>query len=184
MLWLLYAWLPAFVYERYGLSLAASGLTATIFLQSSSAAGVLLGGVLGDSVAQRYPAGRFQVVIWGLIGCAPFGFATFAAHSLPMMRLSACGFGLFAGFLMANIFSSLYDVVGPRNYGLATGVMNMIGGLGAGAAILIAGLWKRSVGMERLMLYALLISIACAMLLFLVLRTRFHSEKETAFQGA
>lgn len=184
MLWILYAWLPAFIYERYGLSLTQSGLTATLFLQASSATGVLLGGLLGDSVAARHPAGRLQVVIWGLIGCAPFGLLTFATHSLAVLKLSACGFGLFAGFLMANIFSSLYDVVGPRDYGLATGTMNTIGGLGAGAAIFMAGLWKHSFGMERLMFCGLVMSITCAGLLFFVLRARFDRERATAFQTA
>jgi MFS family permease len=174
MLWMLYAWLPVFIYDRYGLSLTQSGLTATLYLQSSSAAGVLLGGVLGDALSRRYPAGRFHVVIWGLLGCAPFALATFATHSLPLLKVSACGFGLFAGFLMANIFSALYDVSGPRNYGLATGVMNAVGGLGAGAAILAAGIWRSSVGIEPLMLGCLVLSMSCAILLFFVLK---HSSK-------
>jgi predicted MFS family arabinose efflux permease len=182
MLWMLYAWLPAFVFERYRLSLTESGLTATIFLQSSSAAGVLLGGWLGDSVSQHHPAGRFQVVIWASIACAPFGVVTFATHSLPLLKISACGFGLFAGLLAGNIFSALYDVAGPRGYGLATGVLNAIGGLGGGAAILIAGMWRHSVGIERLMLYALLASAGCAVLLLFVLRSRFDRERAMAFQ--
>jgi len=169
MLWMLYAWLPVFIYDRYGLSLTQSGLTATLYLQSSSAAGVLLGGVLGDALSRRYANGRLQVVIWGLFGCAPFALATFATHSLPLLKMSACGFGLFAGFLMANMFSALYDVSGPRNYGLATGVMNAIGGLGAGSAILIAGIWRSSVGIEPLMLGCLVLSMSCAVLLFFVL---------------
>jgi sugar phosphate permease len=166
---MLYAWLPVFVYERYGLSLTQSGLTATLYLQSSSAAGVLLGGVLGDALSRRYANARLHVVIWGLLGCAPFALATFAVHSLPLLKMSACGFGLFAGFLMANMFSALYDVSGPHNYGLATGVMNAIGGLGAGSAILITGIWRSSVGIEPLMLGCLLLSMSCAILLFLVI---------------
>lgn len=184
MLWMLYAWLPAFIYERYGLSLTQSGLTATLFLQSSSAAGVLLGGFLGDSIAHHHPAGRFQVAIWGLIGCAPFGLATFATHSLPVLKISACGFGLLAGFLMANIFSALYDVAGPRDYGLAAGILNMIGGLGGGAAIMIVGIWRHSVGIDRLMLGGIVMSLGCAVLLSFVVRTRFDREKALAFGTA
>jgi MFS transporter, Spinster family, sphingosine-1-phosphate transporter len=168
MLWTLYAWLPVFVYERYGLSLTQSGLTATLYLQSSSAAGVLLGGVIGDWLSRRYLDGRLYVVIGGLLSCAPFALATFAVHSLPLLKLSACGFGLFAGFLMANVFSALYDVVGASRYGFATGVMNAIGGLGAGSAILAAGIWKQALGIERLMFGWLVLSMSCAVLLFLV----------------
>ncbi len=133
---------------------------------------------VGDALSRRHPAGRLQVVIWGLLGCAPFALATFAAHSLPLLKISACGFGLFAGFLMANMFSALYDVSGPRNYGLATGVMNAIGGLGAGAAILIAGIWKSSIGIEPLMLGCLVLSMSCAVVLFLVIMR--SSKRELA----
>jgi MFS family permease len=182
MLWMLYAWLPVFVYERYGLSLTQSGLTATLYLQSSSAVGVLLGGIVGDALSRHHPAGRLQVVIWGLLGCAPFALATFAAHSLPLLKISACGFGLFAGFLMANMFSALYDVSGPRNYGLATGVMNAIGGLGAGSAILITGIWRSSVGIEPLMRGCLVLSMSCAVVLFFVLRMRFDFERKVGLE--
>lgn len=182
MLWILYAWLPAFVFERYHLSLTESGLTATIFLQSSSAAGVLLGGWLGDFLARHHPTGRFQVVIWAVIGCAPFAFAIFATHSLGVLKLSACGFGLFAGFFAGNLFSALYDVAGPRDYGLATGLLNSVGGFGGGAAILVVGLWRHSLGIDTLMLYALLASAASAMFLLLIVRARFGRERELAFQ--
>jgi hypothetical protein len=62
--------------------------------------------------------------------------------------------------------------------------MNMIGGLGGGAAILIAGLWQRSVGMEWLMFCGVVMSVACAVLLFFVLRARFDRERKIAFQPA
>jgi nitrate/nitrite transporter NarK len=68
------------------------------------------------------------------------------------------------------MFSGLYDVSGPRNYGLATGVMNAIGGLGAGSAILIAGIWRSSIGIEPLMRGCLVLSMSCAILLFFVLK--------------
>lgn len=182
MLWMLYAWLPAFIYERYGLSLTESGLVATLFLQTSSAIGVLLGGFIGDSLSQRRAQGRFEVIIAGLLVSGPFAFATFATHSLLILKLSTCGFGLFAGFLMANVFSALYDVAGRRDYGLATGVTNMIGGLGGGAAILAAGIWKQTVGIERLMLYASTVAAACAIILFFVVTVRFDQERALAFQ--
>jgi nitrate/nitrite transporter NarK len=98
------------------------------------------------------------------------------------LKLSACGFGLFAGFFAGNLFSSLYDVAGPRDSGLATGLLNSVGGLGGGAAILVVGLWRHSLGIDRLMLCALLTSAVSAMLLLRVVRARFSRERELAFQ--
>lgn len=176
MLWMLYAWLPNFIYETYKLSLAESGLTATLFLQSSSAAGVLIGGYLGDSFAQRGPFGRFRVLAIGLFCCAPFAFATYGVESLFLLKLSACGYGLFAGLFVSNIFASLYDVVSRRNYGLATGIINMIGGLGAGAAILFTGMLKQSFAISTLMSWGSILAMVMAVVLTLVIQMRFLRE--------
>jgi len=59
MLWMLYAWLPTFIFERYQLGLADSGLIATFYLQSSSAVGVLASGVLADWLVKYTRAARF-----------------------------------------------------------------------------------------------------------------------------
>ncbi len=66
------------------------------------------------------------------------------------------------------------------NYGLATGLMNAIGGLGAGSAILIAGIWRSSLGIEPLMRGCLVLSMSCAILLFFLLRARFEFERKLA----
>ena len=184
VLWILYAWLPSFIYERYHLTLTASGLIATLYLQSGSATGVLLGGVLGDFLAKRHAAARLQIVAWALLASAPFALAALATHSLLGMKVTALGFGLFAGFLMANIFSALYDVVERSSYGLATGTLNAIGGAGAGAAILLAGVWKQSVGIERIMLYGLALCVASSVALLLVIETRFASGNQSVVQVA
>lgn len=173
MLWMLYAWLPTFIYETFHLSLAESGLTATLFLQTGSAAGAMLGGYVGDTYGSRRRLGRFHVLLFGLVTCAPFALAVFAAESLPLLKLSAFCFGLFAGLFVSNIFASAYDIVSPRNFGLATGVINMAGGLGSGAAILFAGMWKQSVSISSLM--AIGTSFALVMALVLALTLRFYS---------
>ena len=180
VLWLLYAWLPSFIYERYALTLTGSGLAATLYLQCGSAAGVILGGILGDFLAMRYAAARLQVVIWSLIACAPFGVTAFAVHSLIMMKASAACFGLFAGFLMANLFSSLYDVVGKNDYGLAVGIVNTLGGAGAGASILLAGVWNQSVGIEKIMTYSSCLCIISSLFLFAAVRNHSVTQRRLA----
>ena len=147
MLWMLYAWFPNFIYEHYHLSMTESGLTATVYLQISCMAGVLAGGVLADWLVQRIRSGRFLIAVAGLAGCAPFAFLSLAAGSLAIAKLSAAAFGFFAGVFVANTFAAAYDVISRQNYGLATGILNLTGGLAGGAAILAAGLWKASVGM-------------------------------------
>ena len=177
MLWMLYAWLPDFVYERYRLTLGGSGLTATIYLQSSSAIGALLGGYIGDLTSKHHPAGRFRVVVTGVVLCAPFAFLTFYAPTFPLMVGSEIAFGLFGGLFMANIFSSAYDVVSPRNFGFGTGFLNLCGGLGAGAAILLSGVLKQSITMALLMFWAACTAISLGILLYFTVERKLEHDR-------
>ena len=174
MLWMLYAWLPNFIYERYGLSMAASGLTATLYLQTSTAAGVLAGTAAVDRLAARFPAVRLYLVGAGLLCSAPFAALALGSHSLAMLKLSAAGFGLFGGCMMGNVYPATCDVVDRRNYGFAVGVLNLFGGMAGGSAIFLAGWWKASIGIGPLMTAAAVFSAAAAVILLGVTRLRFH----------
>lgn len=180
LLWVLYAWLPTFVYERYREPLASSGWIATVYLQASSACGILLGGYVGDRVAKRQRAGRFYVVSAGLFAAAPFAYAIFAVSELWMMKAACCGFGLFSGFLVANVFASIYDVVPPSRFGFATGLVNLVGGLGAGAAMLAAGVLARSIGFAELMLFTSAAALLVSALLFTTAATQFGRDRARA----
>jgi hypothetical protein len=46
---------------------------------------------------------------------------------------------------------------------------------------MIVGIWRHSVGIDRLMLGGIVLSLGCAVLLFFVLRTRFDRERAMAF---
>ncbi len=184
MLWMLNAWFPSFIYERYHLSMTQSGLTATVYLQISCMAGVLAGGVLADWLVQRIRSGRFLIAAVGLVACAPFAFLSLAAGSLTIAKLSAAAFGFFAGVFVANTFAASYDVISTQNYGLATGILNLAGGLAGGAAILTAGLLKASLGMAPLMKWQAIASAAGAVLLLFVVLMRFASDRRAALASA
>lgn len=180
MLWMLYAWFPNFIYERYHLSMTESGLAATVYLQISCMLGVLTGGVLADWLVVRVRSGRFLIAVAGLAGSAPFAFLSLAAGSLAVAKLSAAAFGFFAGVFVANTFAAAYDVISSQNYGLTTGILNLTGGLAGGAAMLAAGLWRASVGMASMMKWQAIASAACAMLLLFVVMTQFASDRRKA----
>jgi MFS family permease len=184
MLWMLNAWFPSFIYERYHLSMTQSGLTATVYLQISCMAGVLAGGVLADWLVQRIRSGRFLIAVVGLAACAPFAFLSLAAGSLTIAKLSAAAFGFFAGVFVANTFAASYDVISTQNYGLATGILHLTGGLAGGAAILTAGLLKASLGMAPLMKWQAIASAAGAVLLLFVVLMRFASDRRAALASA
>jgi MFS family permease len=177
MLWMLYAWLPNFIYERYGLSMAQSGLAATLFLQSSASAGVLVGGFLADWLAKRTAAGRFYVVGAGLLLSAPFAYLTLAVDSLLLLKFCAAGFGLFAGLVITNAFAAAYDVVAPRNYGLAAGILNSVPGIASGTAVFVVGAMKSSLGITKLMAFAALAALGTGVLLLITAALRFERDR-------
>jgi predicted MFS family arabinose efflux permease len=178
MLWVLYGWLPDWIYERYRLSLATSALSATAYLQGGSAVGILIGGSVADWMRKRLRQARFYVSAFGLFLCAPFGYMTLALESLAGLKLASALFGLFAGLMMANIFASAYDVVIERNYSFAAGVLNLLGGLASGAGLFLAGWWKESIGIVALMRWAATASVFAAILLALTAFTSFDKDVE------
>jgi predicted MFS family arabinose efflux permease len=180
MLWVFYAWYPAFLQERYHLSMTDSGFNATIFVQVSCALGVVTGGALADRLCRRTPAARLYVAAGGILLSAPFGYLTFAVHSLNLARLCSALYGGFAGLMIANVFAGAYDVVAPRNYGFGAGFLNAMGGISASIIILLAGMVKDSLGFAGLLTW---VGIACcvsALTLAVAAFTRFASERFSA----
>ncbi len=177
MLWMLYGWLPHWIYERFGLSMAESGFTSTFYLQTSTMAGVLGGGALADWAVRRVRAARFYVACAGLLTAAPFAWLALNTTSLGVLKAACSAFGLLSGLFIANLFASAYDVITGRNYGFGAGALNLVGGAAGGAAIFLAGWWRQIVGIPALMGYAAVATAAGAMLLLATVATRFEADR-------
>jgi MFS family permease len=127
-------WMPSFLGRKFGMSLAMAGLSATVYLQVASVAGVLTGGVLADRLARRHRGGRMMTQSLGLFLGFPFIFLAGWTLSAPVLVLALTLFGFFKGLYDANIWASLYDVVPVERRATAQGVMNCLGWLGGSAA--------------------------------------------------
>ena len=184
MLWIFYAWLPSFLAERYHLSMTASGFQATVFVQVACGAGVVTGGALADYFSKSIPAARFYVAAAGILLCAPFGYLTFAAESLTAARSFSSIYGFFSGLMVANVFAAAYDVIAPRNFGLAAGVLNMIGGFAAAIMIYLAGHLKDSLGFAGLLKWVALGCLMAALLLVATAGARFGRDRRRAMESA
>ena len=160
MLWIFYAWLPSFLAERYHLSMTASGFQGTVFVQVACGAGVLTGAVLADRLARRFAGARFHIAAAGMLFAAPFGYLTFAVQSLTAATLFSALYGYFAGLMIANVFAAAYEVVPRAQFGLAAGLLNMIGGIAATIMIYLAGYLKESIGFSGLLQW---IALACVL---------------------
>lgn len=180
LLWMLYVWLPSFLYERFGLSMAESGLAATLYLQTSSAIGALFWGWVSDRWAAVRGGARFFVLGGLLLASGPFAYLTVASSSLATLKLFSAAFGFFAGGIVGNIFGAVFDVIPVSNHGVGVGTMNMIGGIAGGLGVLFAGHWKESFGLAGVMLAAAAAVVASGATVIIVGRARLALERARA----
>jgi MFS family permease len=137
----LLSWMPKFLYDKFQMSLAMAGLTATIFVQLASMVGAPLGGWLADAWRRRSPRGRLAVQTIGVVGGAPFVALCGLTPSVATVMAALTCWGLFKGLYDANIFASVFDVVRPEARGTAAGFMNAVGWLaGGGSAPIVIGI--------------------------------------------
>ncbi|MFN8006440.1 MAG: hypothetical protein U0V70_05335 [Terriglobia bacterium] len=87
-------------------------------------------------------------------------------------------YGLFSGLMVGNAFAALYDIVAPQRYGLAAGLLNMMGGMAATLMIFLAGLWKNTQGFETLLQVVASGCVLAALLLITVTTVHFQREKQ------
>ncbi len=175
-LWLLYGWLPAFLHDKFHLSQADAAFNATVYLQSATLVGVLGGGMLADRLSRRVRAARFWLLVAGLGLSAPCMHALGSCDTLAVTRLAATGFGLFSGLFIANIFPAAFDVVAPSTRATAVGLLNFCGAVMSGFATLFGGLWKQSLGIDRLLSLTALAGLAAAAALVIGIRRFFPSD--------
>src|SRR5579872_114997 len=165
-LWLLYTWLPDFLYEKFSLSLADAGYTATVYLQTASLIGTLVGGVLADYLYRRTRMARFWLIAIGLVLAAPCVHLIGNSDSLAWTKLAAVAFGLTGGLTMANLYISSFDVVPADTRASAVAFMNLAAYLTSGFAPLVIGVWKQTIGIGRMMSYTAVLLVGAALVLF------------------
>jgi len=174
----LLSWMPKFLYDRFHLSLAMAGLTATIFAQLASMAGSPLGGWMADRLRRRTPGGRMLVQAVGVFCGAPFVVLCGATQSVPWLIVALVAWGFFKGIYDANIFASLFDVVRPEARGTAAGFMNMVGWLaGGGTAPLVIGYIAQQSNLGAAISLAAVVYVAAGLLL--VLGAVWFARKDT-----
>ena len=164
-LWLLYTWLPDFLYEKFSLSLAGAGYTATVYLQTASLVGTLAGGALADYLYRRTKMARFWLIATGLLLAAPCIHLIGNSDSLLFTKLAAVAFGLTGGLALANLYISAFDVVPADTRASSVAFMNLAAYLTSGFAPLVIGIWKQSIGIGRMMSYGSLLLVAAALVL-------------------
>ncbi len=161
-LFLVYTWLPTFLYDKFHLGLGRAGVEASVYPQVGTMFGLLVGSALADRYYCRNRAARFWVIVSALIGAAPCLILLGSSATLATTRLAAIAFGFFAGFISGNQAAATFDVAPASLRASAVGVLNLLGALVSGFAPFLGGLARRTIGMGQLLSLTSFVYIATA----------------------
>ncbi len=148
--WLVYTWMPLYLFERFQLSLTEAGFLATFWLQIGSVAGIACGGYIADWWSKRNASGRAYLQALGLLAAAPFLFLAGFSGSTAMVALGLFVFGLGRGIFDANAMPVLCTVVPEQLRSTGFGLLNFAGVMAGGVMATMAGHLKQSVGIAQL----------------------------------
>ena len=144
----LLTWLPLYVGRMFDLGGFRNNFTATVYIQTSSFVGVLIGGYLADKASQRLRGGRMIVQGLGLLWAAPFVYWIGTARTESSLAWALIGVGIGKGTYESSIFASLYDVIPAEIRGTAAGLMNTVAWLGGSLAPVMIGYTSKSLGLS------------------------------------
>jgi MFS family permease len=176
-LYLVYTWLPTFLYDKFQIGLARAGFEASIYPQIGTGCGLLVGGWLADRYNPQVKASRFWVIVTALFCGAPCMFLLGWTGTLAQARVAATGVGFFAGFITGNQAAAAFDVVPPRLRASAIGVLNLVGALVSGFAPFLGGLARNTIGVDQLMSYTAAIYVFTGLILLYGILRHFEKDK-------
>jgi predicted MFS family arabinose efflux permease len=179
-LFLVYTWLPTFLYDKFGLGMARSGFEASVFPQIGTALGLLSGGALADYGSRRTKASRFWVASAGFLLGAPCIFFLGAATTLTWTRVASIGFGFFIGCVVGNQAACAFDVVPASVRASAAGVLNLVSAMVSGFAPFLGGLSRRTIGVNRLMTLTAVLFIFAGVWTIYGIRRYFETDYRQA----
>ena len=167
--WIVYTWLPLYLYEKFHVSLAVAGFTGTFYIQAGSIAGMLLGGRLSDRWAARSGRGRLFTLALGLGVAAPFLFLTVYTSLLPLVIIALAVFGVGRGTFDANYMPVLCQIARADLRATGYGIFNMASCIMGGIMAATAGALKDQFGLG-IMFQAAAACLLCSGAILLRLR--------------
>ena len=145
--WLVYTWLPLFLYEKFSMSLAGAGFAATFYIQGMAVAGILAGGWASDHWARRHAKARVWIQSMGLAVAGPFLILSGMAAAPLVLYLALVAFGFGRGIYDSNVMPVLCRLVGENQRATGYGLLNFAGVMVGGLTAYAAGLVKSTIGL-------------------------------------
>jgi predicted MFS family arabinose efflux permease len=145
--WTFLNWLPLYLYDRFHLSLAVSGLSSSTALQIPAIAGVLLGGFVSDRFAAGSTRRRLLLLCLGYFAAAPFLLPFLWKTPLNLLSLSVLLFSFIKAVGSVSECPIICELAGQRLASTGIGILNMANCIAGGLGIFWAGALKRHYGL-------------------------------------
>ena len=145
--WIVLAWMPLYLYEKFHMTLLEAGFAATFYLNVGSFSGIFLGAWMSDRLALGRPAARLWLPTTGFVGSAIFLFAAGAAESSVVALAGLAIFGFGRGLYDCNAMPLLCAIAPAELRAGGYGVFNFGGCLTGAIMTALAGWLKTSVGL-------------------------------------
>ena len=167
--WLVYTWMPLYIFERFHVSLAEAGFTATFYFQIASFGGILAGGWLADRLNSRTAKGGLYLQSAGVLLASAFLFLLAGTDSRLVLIAGLLAYGVGRGFYECNTMPVFCQIAPEELRSTGYGIFNFGGCVAGGIVAGLAGRFKDSLGLSGAFQIA-----ACIMLLsgFLLLTLR------------
>ncbi len=166
--WIVYTWLPTYLYERFQMSLTGAGFSATFYIQAASFAGIILGGMLADRWSSRDPRARVLTQVIGFISAGTFLFVVGYTSSYVVLVIGLLVFGLGRGFFDCNLMPVLCQIAPSQLRATGYGIFNFASCLVGGAMAALAGAMKNTIGLGGALQISALILCAAGLTLLLI----------------
>eukprot|EP00042_Codosiga_hollandica_P030964 m.183857 g.183857 ORF g.183857 m.183857 type:complete len:401 (-) comp53510_c0_seq3:649-1851(-) len=140
--WVVRDWMPDILREKFELDQGQAGVSAVLFVQLATLAGVGIGGFGADWCMSRHTRGRIFVSALGVALFLPTLVGLSAAGSLTLATTYLILFGLGLGFYDTNNMPILCQLVEPELRATAFGIMNLVSISGGGLADWTFGLMR------------------------------------------
>lgn len=127
------AWLPTYLHRVKGLSLRAATTWYGGIQAGGGCLGVVAGGLIGDALMRRTPAGHLLTIAFGFLASGPLGLL-FLLHRDPQVYLPALfGAVFFLVLYMGIVNATIHNVVHPNLRATAIAIFVLLIHLGGDA---------------------------------------------------
>jgi len=146
--WIFLSWLPLFFAENYGMKLGAAGLAGVALYKAPVFAGIGIGGWLSDVAARRDRRGRALVKALSFIVSAPFLFLFIGAPTFALVATMMVISSLIRAIGLPSEHPLICDVIPAQFRSTAIGIFNACGSAAGGVGVLLAGVFKKDLGLN------------------------------------